>query len=127
MKKAFISLMVLIAVLIFSGYSKADGATAFSEIIPGIPVKNTVTLLDLGAKSCIPCKMMAPVFARAASQLEPTMRLAKLNTEQEQGLAAQHNIRSIPTLAVFKQGQEIGRMAGAMDLQNLITWARQFS
>jgi len=49
------------------------------------------------------------------------------NTEQEQGLAAQHNIRSIPTLAVFKQGQEIGRMAGAMGLQNLITWARQFS
>ena len=70
--------------------------------------------------------MMAPIFKQAAAQLEPGMRLAKLNTEQEQMLAAQYNIRSIPTLAVFTRGQEIGRTAGAMDLQNLLNWARQF-
>ena len=68
--------------------------------------------------------MMTPVFEQAAAQLQPHMQLAKVNTEQEQMLAAQYNIRSIPTLAIFRHGREVERMAGAMDLQNLLRWAK---
>ncbi len=81
-------------------------------------------LVDFWAPWCGPCRTMAPAFAQAAKQLEPGFRLAKVNTEQEQGLAARFGIRSIPTLALFRNGQEIARQAGAMDAANLIRWVR---
>lgn len=82
-------------------------------------------LVDFWAPWCGPCKMMAPAFSQAATQLEPHVRLAKVNTEEEQTLAAQFNIRSIPTLALFSHGKEIDRIAGAMDLSSLLNWVRQ--
>ena len=82
-------------------------------------------VVDFWAPWCGPCKMMAPVFQQAAQQLEPQVRLVKVNTEQEQALATRFAIRSIPTLAIFRGGQEIARTAGAMDLANLSRWVRQ--
>ena len=87
--------------------------------------RNDIPLLvDFWAPWCGPCRMMAPAFAQAAQLLEPEMRLAKLNTEAEQALAARFNIRSIPTLALFRGGREIARQAGAMDAANIAHWAR---
>jgi len=84
-------------------------------------------LVDFWAPWCGPCKMMAPVFAQAAAQLEPKFRLIKVNTEQEQNLAGRLRIQSIPTLAIYKNGQEVIRQPGAMGLQDLIGWARQYA
>lgn len=81
-------------------------------------------LVDFWAPWCGPCKMMAPTFAKAANTLEPNMRLVKINTEEQQGLAARYNIRSIPTLVIFKDGKETVRQAGAMNEQDLIRWAQ---
>jgi len=79
-------------------------------------------VVDFWAPWCGPCKMMAPVFEQAAQQLSGKAVLAKVNTETEQTLSAQYNIRSIPTLAIFKSGQETQRTAGAMDLNSLKHW-----
>lgn len=65
-------------------------------------------------------------FARAAGELEPAARLAKVDTESQQQLAARFNIRSIPTLAIFRNGREIARQSGALDAATLKRWVQSY-
>jgi thioredoxin 2 len=68
---------------------------------------------------------MAPVYERVASELEPEVRFLKVNTEAEPELAARYNIRSIPTLMLFRKGDIVAQQAGALDAQMLRSWLRR--
>lgn len=79
-------------------------------------------IVDFWAPWCGPCLGFAPVFVQAASELEPRVRLAKLDTEAQPQLAQRFAIRSIPTLIMFHQGHELARQSGALNATQL----RQF-
>ena len=81
-----------------------------------IPVPNTVTMLDLGAKSCIPCKMMAPILERLGVFYEGKAAIRFIDIRENSEAATQYGVRAIPTQIFFdKQGKERERHTGFLD------------
>ncbi|MFH1914882.1 MAG: thioredoxin domain-containing protein [Pseudomonadota bacterium] len=82
-------------------------------------------LVDFYSPTCGPCLMMVPQFEGAAKALHPAVRLAKIDTSAEQGVAARFGISAVPTLILFRHGSEIARQPGAMNARDIEAWVRR--
>ncbi len=122
--KGLIIALVVIAVLVMlfmRSYNKMKNAPAVaeSELIEHLTAqnfahktKNGVVLVDFWADWCMPCKMMAPILNEVAEATDGTATIYKLNVDEQQQVAAQFGIRSIPTMILFKDGKEMERIIG---------------
>jgi thioredoxin 2 len=79
-------------------------------------------IVDFWAPWCGPCRTMAPHYEEAARRLQHRARFAKVNSDEEPQLSSRFGIRGIPTLIAFRNGREVARQIGGMDLNGLLRW-----
>lgn len=106
---------------LFRGIPEAVGESLFEKMRQRSELP---LLVDFWAEWCGPCKMMAPQLKKAASLLEPSVQIVKVNTETCPQLASTFQIRSIPTLVLMRAGREIGRQSGALGSDDIVRWTR---
>ena len=121
MKKSFISLCLLTALVAFTGCANAGETTTGVEVVPGIPTKNTVTLVDLGATTCIPCKMMAPILEELKTEYQGRAEIVFIDVHEKSDMAKPFALMAIPTQVLYdRQGKEVFRHVGFLGKKALV-------
>jgi len=119
-------------------YSKANCGACKGSLLDAKPVSVNASefatfvqnsdlpvVVDFWAPWCGPCRMMAPSFEEASRNLPLKAQFIKVNTEENQQLGAQFGIRSIPTIAIFKNGVEVDRVSGALSTPQILEFVRR--
>lgn len=122
MKQLFSTALILLSLFTFSGCSEAAAPGKDKEVVPGLPVKNMVTLVDLGAKTCVPCKLMAPILAELQSEYAGRAEVVfiDVNNPANTGKAKAFKIMAIPTQIFYdKQGREVFRHVGFLNKKSI--------
>ena len=98
------------------GALKLDQNNFKSEVLESA----TPVLVDFWAEWCGPCKMISPIVDQIATELGGKLKVAKLNVDESPDLAGQYNVMSIPTLLIFKNGEPVDQIVGAMPKDRLL-------
>ena len=106
---------------LFEGRPVAVDAAGFAKHVKG---NDIAVLVDVWAPWCGPCRMMTPMFEAAAAELEPQVRLLKLNADEAPQVAAQLGVQGIPALLLLRGGRVVARNAGVMDVRHIVSWTR---
>ncbi len=98
----------------------SSGPGTVAEVVPGIPVENRVTMVDLGAKTCIPCKLMAPILEELKEEYKGRAEIIFIDVWEEEELAIKFKVAAIPTQIFYdKSGKEVFRHVGFMDKDSI--------
>ncbi len=123
MKKTFSTLLLLATLVVFASCSRAAEPESIGEVVHGIPVKNSVTMVDLGAKTCVPCKLMAPILEELKEEYRGQAEIIFIDVwdKVNQGKAKAFKIMTIPTQIFYdKEGKEVYRHSGFMDKKTIV-------
>ena len=107
-------------------FDKHPSSLTPSGLQAQITKSDVPVVVDFWAPWCGPCRSMAPEYEKTCALIEPHARFTKIDTQAHPNAGSLHNIRSIPTVVIFKGGQEISRISGARSANDLAQWFKQY-